>query len=123
MPHGCLKTKIDEQLIMRQTGHRSDAVRQYKRPNVLHNLQISSVLQPPSPKKPNLKNHEESSNSVNIQAPIVSVQENCNPTFSGNLSPIKRKIMVNIKLKKLFLLPLISTYNSFTNAMYNLFAS
>ncbi len=42
---------IDEQLIKRQTGHRSDSVRQYKRPNSDHDKKISSILQPPSPEK------------------------------------------------------------------------
>ena len=49
---------FDEQLIMRQTGHRSNAVRAYKRPGIEHDLKISHVLQPPSPKRHALKkNH------------------------------------------------------------------
>ena len=35
---------FDEQLIMRQTGHRSNAVRAYKRPGIEHDLKISHVL-------------------------------------------------------------------------------
>ena len=43
---------IDEQLIMKQTGHRSqDAVRKYKRPSAQHDAQVSDILQPPIPKK------------------------------------------------------------------------
>ena len=43
---------IDEQLIMKQTGHRSqDAVRKYKRPSAQHDAQVSVILQPPIPKK------------------------------------------------------------------------
>ena len=42
---------FDEQLIMRQTGHRCNAVRAYKRPGIEHDLKISHVLQPPSPKR------------------------------------------------------------------------
>ena len=35
---------IDEQLIMKQTGHRSqDAVRKYKRPSVQHDIQDSDI--------------------------------------------------------------------------------
>ena len=46
------KHNIDEQLIMKQTGHRSvDAVRLYKRPSVEHKLQVSGILQAPAPKK------------------------------------------------------------------------
>ena len=46
------KENIDEQLIMKQTGHRSqDAVRRYKRPSVQHEMQVSSILQPPAPKQ------------------------------------------------------------------------
>lgn len=45
---------IDEQLIMKQTGHRSqDAVRKYKRPSAQHEKQVSDILQPPAPKRYN----------------------------------------------------------------------
>ncbi len=42
------ENNIDEQLIMRQTGHCSRAVRNYKRPGVQHDQLVSSVLQPPA---------------------------------------------------------------------------
>ncbi len=42
---------VDEQLIMRQTGHRSSAVRAYKRPGVAHDALVSAILQPPAPKQ------------------------------------------------------------------------
>ena len=43
---------IDEQLIMKQIGHRSpDALRKYKRPSVQHDIQVSDIMQPPVPKK------------------------------------------------------------------------
>lgn len=42
---------VDEQLIMRQTGHRSSAVRSYKRPTAQHDLAVSKFLQPPALKK------------------------------------------------------------------------
>ena len=42
---------VDEQLIMRQTGHRSNAVRAYKRPGTDHDKLVSSILVP-SPKIP-----------------------------------------------------------------------
>ncbi len=40
-------SNVDEQLIMRQTGHRSNAVRAYKRPGADHDMLVSSILQPP----------------------------------------------------------------------------
>ncbi len=43
------ENNTDEQLIMRQTGHHSGAVRNYKRPSVQHDQLVSSVLQPPPP--------------------------------------------------------------------------
>jgi len=46
------RSGVDEQLIMRQTGHRSDAVRAYKRSSREQDLMVSSILQPPPPKKP-----------------------------------------------------------------------
>ncbi len=50
------KHNIDEQLIMKQTGHRSvDAVRMYKRPSEMHKLQVSKILQPPPQKKTAIK--------------------------------------------------------------------
>ena len=42
---------IDEQLIKRQTGHKSDAVRAYKRPCSSHDVAVSDALQPPSAKQ------------------------------------------------------------------------
>ena len=42
---------VDEQLIKLQTGHRSDAVRAYKRPTKSHALQVLNILQPPLSKK------------------------------------------------------------------------
>ena len=42
---------IDEQLIQVQTGHRSTAVRAYKRPGEEHSKMVSRILQPPAPKK------------------------------------------------------------------------
>ena len=46
------RNNVDEQLIMQQTGHRSqDAVRKYKRPTIEHTKQVSKYLQPPPPKR------------------------------------------------------------------------
>ena len=45
---------IDEQLIKLQTGHRSDSVRDYKRPANTHALHVSNILQPSVPKKSKL---------------------------------------------------------------------
>ena len=41
---------FDEQLIQRQTGHRSEAVRAYKWPSTAQNVAVSDALQPPSSK-------------------------------------------------------------------------
>jgi hypothetical protein len=38
---------MDEQLIMRQTGPRSNAVRLYKRPTAAHDSAVSDILQAP----------------------------------------------------------------------------
>ena len=42
------KENLDKQLIKRQIGHRSDAVREYKRPCSSHDVGVSDALQPPS---------------------------------------------------------------------------
>ena len=59
----CHSFIIDEQVIMRQTGHRSNAVRAYKRPGVEHDLMVSNILQPPSPKKPLIDENDENKDS------------------------------------------------------------
>ena len=87
------QSNIDEQLIMCQTGYRSAAVRQYKRPTADHDKQIAAILQPPSPGKldsdPKRQRIEDA-----ILKPSISVQkENINPdghktislTFNFNL--------------------------------------
>ena len=52
------KHNVDEQLIMAQTGHRSqDAVRMYKRPTEQHQQQVSDILQPPT-KRSNVLQHQ-----------------------------------------------------------------
>ena len=38
---------VDEQLIMRQMGHRSSAVRAHKRLAVARDMLVSAILQPP----------------------------------------------------------------------------
>ena len=63
------KHNVDEQLIMRQTGHRSeDAVRRYKRPSQQHDHHVSSILQPPPPKHVQTTNimHSATNNSLAI---------------------------------------------------------
>lgn len=61
---------VDEQLIMRQTGHRSNAVRLYKRPTVEHDLAVSRVLQPPSPKRAKVSCDYSKQNKSPLQAGI-----------------------------------------------------
>ena len=46
------ENNVSEQLIMRQTGHRSNAVRAYKHCTSDHDMMVSKILHPPSPKKP-----------------------------------------------------------------------
>ena len=41
---------FDEQSIMKRSGHRSSAVRLYKRPSLVLEQQVSAALQPPRPK-------------------------------------------------------------------------
>ena len=74
------KHNVDEQLIMRQTGHRStDAVRRYKRPSGEHQLLVSKILQPPPPKKAAVKPERE---------PLEEVcKENCSPTRTSAVKP------------------------------------
>ena len=64
---------VDEQLIKRQTGHRSDAVRHYKRPCDDHALQVSSILQAPPPKQSHVQmtaqDSSEESTSCSIAVP------------------------------------------------------
>ena len=43
-------SRVDEQLIKRQTGHRSDAVRAYKTPFLEQDVAVSNILQPPPEK-------------------------------------------------------------------------
>ena len=61
---------VDEQLIMRLTGHRSNAVRLYKRPAVEHDLAVSRVLQPPSPKRAEVSCDYSKQNKSPLQAGI-----------------------------------------------------
>lgn len=49
---------VDEQLIMQQTGHHSDAARPYKRPSRSQGTELSSILQPPAQRKPFLVKKE-----------------------------------------------------------------
>ena len=46
------RSGVDGQLIMQQTGHRSDAVRAYKKPSWPQDVELSSILQPTAQKKP-----------------------------------------------------------------------
>lgn len=43
---------VDKELIKKQTGYHSDAVRAYKRSFPEQDATVSSILQPPEPKKP-----------------------------------------------------------------------
>ena len=79
------KENIDEQLIMKQTGHRSkDAVRQYKRPSFEHERQVSSILQPPAPKKMATSEVVSCSGQENI-IPSSSTAAEVPPIFNFNV--------------------------------------
>ena len=58
---------FDEQLIQRQTGHRSDAVRAYKRPSTSHNIAVSDALQPPPSKRDPVETKENIPSASNLQ--------------------------------------------------------
>ena len=75
---------VDEQLIMRQTGHRSSAVRSYKRPGASHDEVVSSILQPPPAKQ------KAQSSSECWQPPLRKGKENLQPpnqAQTGTLQP------------------------------------
>ena len=65
---------IDEQLIMRQTDHRSNVVRAYKQAGPEHQM-VSDVLQPPTSKGKKLK-VEENANGCGGVVPQCSIKEN-----------------------------------------------
>lgn len=53
--------KVDEQLVMQRTGHRTTtAVRMYKRASTGVQQEVSDLLQPPPPKGVKLSEHSES---------------------------------------------------------------
>ena len=67
---------------MQQTGHRSSAVRAYKRPDAEHDALVSAILQPPVPKqrKPLL----DCGNLLCISAPPTI---KCEPSVCYGISP------------------------------------
>ena len=70
---------------MKQTGHRSkDAVRQYKRPSFEHERQVSSILQPPAPKKMATSEFVSCSGQENIM-PSSSTAAEVPPIFNFNV--------------------------------------
>ena len=75
------RNNIDEQLIMKQTGHRSqDAVRRYKRPSTEHELKVSDVLQPPEPKRSSMIFSKEDTLNISSSSNTTAV-----PVFNFNL--------------------------------------
>ena len=71
------RNDVDEQLIMKQTGHQSqDAVRAYKRPSIEHTKRLSDYLQPPHPKR-----SQPSTNILNQHTSNVVVNSTSSPTL------------------------------------------
>ena len=62
---------VDKQLIMRQTGHRSNAFRLYKRPTAEHEQMVSSILQPPAIKKHKLEDEKDTMKAVSQPSSLV----------------------------------------------------
>ncbi len=88
------ENNVDEQLIKRQTGHRSDAVRQYKRPSDAHALQVSDILQAPAPKRqqPPAQSHPDRHNSIMLPA---GAQESLTNTFNFHSSGSQNIYIIN----------------------------
>ena len=79
------KENIDEQLIKRQTGHRSDAVRVYKRPCSSHDVAVSDALQVPQSGTKQVKTEHSSEipSSLNMGPKAGGMQR---PVFNFNIS-------------------------------------
>ena len=75
------KENIDEQFIKRQTGHRSDTVRAYKRPCSSHDVAVSDALQPLSAKQ--LATNLESEAAVSV---LLKTKAGGMPMFNFNIS-------------------------------------
>lgn len=93
------KQNIDEQLIMKQTGHRSqDAVRKYKRPSAQHELHVSDILQPPAPKKfstsESLVIAQKENIPLTIDVPTSSMQASIPPTINVPTSSMQATMPV-----------------------------
>ena len=86
---------VDEQLIMCQTGHRSSAVRLYKRPTAEHNQMVSSILQPPAIKKRKLDEKENISPTMKPvpSVPQSSAQSLLQPSVSYLLQPLAQSVL------------------------------
>ena len=79
---------IDEQLIMKQTGHRSqDAVRKYKRPSVQHDIQVSDILQPPVPKKFATSESQKILQKENVPTTAVISSSTLCPAITSTAAP------------------------------------
>ena len=58
------RSGVDEQLIKKQTSHRSDSVWAYKRTILEQDAMVSNILQPPQHKKPEKENEPPSERSM-----------------------------------------------------------
>lgn len=92
------KQNIDEQLIMKQTGHRSqDAVRRYKRPSVQHQLQVSDILQPPAAKKSSTSENLILCEKENTPSSMSSRSTTCAPSTSCSTPVFHFSVQGNAK--------------------------
>lgn len=79
---------VDEQLIMERTGHRSDAVRKYKRTSTSQQNEVSKLLDPPTKKallSTDLRStgvRDFGNDLTNIPGNNRFLLSNCNVTFN-----------------------------------------
>ena len=91
------RNNIDEQLIMKQTGHRSvDAVRCDKRPTAEHEKHVSSILQPPPSKR-----FEPAANITQTKTSNISLHNSASPTIPFTISSGRNSVQnIYISLNK-----------------------
>ena len=75
--------KVDEQLVMERTGHRSTAVRAYKRTSAKLQQEISNILQPPMPKQ-----------DVKASEPEVTETVKNPAAETSKCSPPKKRLLI-----------------------------
>lgn len=79
---------VDEQLIMHQMGHRSNAVHLYKRPTAEHEQMVSAILQPPPIKIRKLEDEKENTSPTTCMEPVPSAMQPSAPYFPMSSLPV-----------------------------------